>query len=94
MRRGQVNGLGRLVKIVVLVLFFYLLFPQETYAYLDPGSGSFIIQLLIGGLVAFLVVLRGYWGRIRGFFTKKTGSNASEAPATSTHEESSVNEIE
>jgi hypothetical protein len=39
-------------------------------AYLDPGSGSFLIQLLIGALVGMLVLLKSYWSRIRGFFTK------------------------
>lgn len=39
-------------------------------AYLDPGSGSFIIQLLIAGLVGAAFFLRSSWGRIKGFFTR------------------------
>jgi NhaP-type Na+/H+ or K+/H+ antiporter len=39
-------------------------------AYLDPGSGSFIIQLLFGAVVGGLVVMRAYWSRIRAYFNK------------------------
>jgi hypothetical protein len=33
-------------------------------AYLDPGSGSMIVQLLVGGAAALGVSLRLYWRRI------------------------------
>jgi len=34
-------------------------------AYLDPGTGSYILQLLLGGLFAGLFTLRIYWDRIK-----------------------------
>jgi hypothetical protein len=37
------------------------------YAYLDPGTGSIALQLLIGGAVAALATLRAYWSRIKAF---------------------------
>jgi hypothetical protein len=43
--------------------------PLRTYvSYLDPGSGSFILQILIATLVGGLFVVRMYWKRITGFF--------------------------
>ena len=36
-------------------------------AYLDPGSGSYFLQLLIAGILGALFVLRGYFGRIKSF---------------------------
>jgi hypothetical protein len=36
-------------------------------AYLDPGSGSYLLQLLIAGLLGSLFLLRGYFGRIKFF---------------------------
>ena len=33
-------------------------------AYLDPGSGSMLIQLLLGGVAAGAVVLRMFWQRL------------------------------
>ena len=37
-------------------------------AYLDPGSGSMILQLLTGGVAAVGVGAKFYWKRLRSFF--------------------------
>ena len=37
-------------------------------AYLDPGSGSFIIQLLIAALLGIGVAVRASWGKISKLF--------------------------
>jgi hypothetical protein len=39
--------------------------------YLDPGSGSFLIQLLIAALLGIGVAVRASWGRIKGWFGAK-----------------------
>ena len=38
------------------------------FPYLDPGSGSFLIQILIAALLGIGVALRASWGRIRRLF--------------------------
>ena len=38
--------------------------------YLDPGSGSFLIQLLIAALLGGAFVARSYWAKILGFFRR------------------------
>ena len=38
--------------------------------YLDPGSGSFLIQLLIAALLGGAFVVRSYWGKILDFFRR------------------------
>jgi hypothetical protein len=41
-------------------------------AYLDPGSGSFIIQIAIAALLGLGVALRASWGHIKGWFGIKS----------------------
>ncbi len=48
-----------------------LLRPQ---AYLDPGSGSFLIQLLIAGLVGAGFLIKAYWKKIKGLFNRSTAN--------------------
>ena len=38
--------------------------------YLDPGSGSFLIQLLIAALAGAGIAIAISWGRIKRFFSK------------------------
>ena len=49
--------------------------------YLDPGSGSFIIQILIAAFLGLGVALRASWGRIKEFFGRKKSEdeNADDA---------------
>jgi hypothetical protein len=37
-------------------------------AYIDPGSGSMLLQMLLGGVAGVAVAVRMYWHRLRGFF--------------------------
>ncbi len=38
-------------------------------SYLDPGSGSYLLQLLIAGALGALFALRLYWTRVKEFFS-------------------------
>lgn len=52
---------SRLIPIILAVLAF----ERPILAYLDPGSGSMMLQLLLGGVAAVGVVLKLYWYRLR-----------------------------
>ncbi len=43
-----------------------------TKLYIDPGTGSLLLQLLIGGVVAFGLFFKNFWYKISSFFKKKT----------------------
>ncbi|MCY1437187.1 hypothetical protein D9M71_533390 [compost metagenome] len=51
--------------VVASVLTAFLLMPCQAFAYLDPGTGSIIIQGIIGAIAASIVVIRAYWERLR-----------------------------
>jgi hypothetical protein len=38
----------------------------KTLAYLDPGSGSFIVQMLIAAFLGGGILLKAFWNRITG----------------------------
>ena len=44
---------------------------MDALAYLDPGSGSMILQILAGGVAAIAVTARLYWNRILKFLRIK-----------------------
>ena len=43
----------------------------HTLAYLDPGTGSFFLQLLVGGAFGGLLMLKHFWRQVKSFFTRK-----------------------
>jgi hypothetical protein len=36
--------------------------------YIDPGTGSMLLQVILGGIAAAVVGLKVYWGRLLVFF--------------------------
>lgn len=59
---------------------------MEVFAYLDPGTGSLILQVIIGGILGVGVVLKTYWSKIRSLFKK------SKKPETDTEKAEKKNE--
>ena len=49
-------------------------------AYLDPGSGSFILQLLVAGILGGAVAIRMYWDKIKARFSRKPKEPAADKP--------------
>jgi hypothetical protein len=54
------------MPLAVIVLVCLLVLPATpAHAYLDPGSGSMMLQLLLGGVAGAGVILKLYWGRLK-----------------------------
>lgn len=51
--------------ILLLSLFATGYFISDAYAYIDPGTGSIVIQVIIGGLVGFGITLKIYWHKLK-----------------------------
>ena len=56
------------MNIIYLIVSFYILTSVKVYAYLDPGTGSIIIQYIIAGLVAGLTIFKTLWSRAKDFY--------------------------
>lgn len=41
--------------------------PKIQLAYIDPGSGSFVLQALIAAVAGAAVAINAYWRRIKQF---------------------------
>ncbi len=50
----------------------------EAQAYIDPGTGSMIIQMLIGASAAVYLFFKTSWSRIQGFFSRSSSHPESE----------------
>ncbi len=48
--------------------FLFGVEPTCAYAYLDPGTGSVLLQSIIAGIAGSLFAIRTYWTRIVRFF--------------------------
>lgn len=54
----------------------------KPYLYLDPGSGSMLIQIIIAAVLGAGVAIRVFWKNIKAFFAGKKSSDVSEEDPT------------
>ena len=56
------------IKTITFITFFLLI--TNAHAYLDPGTGSFILQLILAGFATFVASVGIYFNRIKMFISK------------------------
>lgn len=54
------------------------LFLISVVAYLDPGTGSVILQVLVGGVAAVAISARMWWSRVTSVFRRKPRKDVGE----------------
>jgi hypothetical protein len=57
-------------SILFYILFLFILFPSESFAYLDPGTGSMLLQALIGLIASLFTTFYLFWNKIKLIFKK------------------------
>ena len=56
----------------ILLLTLYLTsLTNQAHAYLDPGTGSMIIQIVIAGTVGALFTIKTFWSQIKNFISTR-----------------------
>lgn len=53
----------------LVAVFAYV---PDAFAYLDPGTGSILLQGLIAGLAGGLMAIRLYWKKLKEVFAGRT----------------------
>jgi len=53
----------RIITTILLLLMF-----TDAVAYLDPGTGSMLLQVVLGGIAAVGVAIKLYWHKLRAAF--------------------------
>ena len=45
---------------ILIIIYIVLLIPSNLFGYIDPGSITILLQLLLAGIAGFLVTFRHY----------------------------------
>lgn len=59
-----------------IILIISLCYSQSAFAYLDPGTGSIILQMLIAGIVGAMYTIKLYWYRLKVFIAQLFGKDS------------------
>jgi len=75
MRRTTLTSTAGFIGTLCLLV---LMIPDTAHAYLDPGTGSAILQGVLVVLAAFIIVLRQYWHRLLSLLGSRKKSKGAE----------------
>ncbi len=57
----------RALECTAIVGLLIVALGRDAYAYLDPGTASYVVQMIIAGVVGALFVIKLYWVKLRLF---------------------------
>jgi|TARA_B110000914_G_C15370256_1_gene402816 hypothetical protein len=59
-------------KTLIISIIFIIFINNNAFAYFDPGTGSIILQSILGAVVASTSYCTIYWLKIKDYLYKKT----------------------
>ena len=68
----------RFSRLTLMIISFQLLCYQNAYAYLDPSTGSYILQILMAAFLGAIFTIKVYWEKILGLFRKNDSLKQSQ----------------
>ena len=70
MKRAGRKSIGSIFASAVFVLALLLMLGSTAHAYIDPGAGSLLLQVLLGGLAAAFATISLYFARIKTMLSR------------------------
>ncbi len=70
----------RVFSLFVVSITTLLATSSPVYAYLDPNTGSILLQILLGGFAGLVLAVKLFWGNIISMFrfgSRKSGGEES-----------------
>jgi uncharacterized paraquat-inducible protein A len=64
-----------LTNTLIIIVLSSLFFPQKAFAYLDPGSTSFIIQIVLAIIAGGIFGVKLFWKNIKTFLKNVFSKN-------------------
>jgi hypothetical protein len=69
-----------MIKKITAAIVFLFLFTFCCFGYIDPGTGSYLIQILIAIFVSLSFGVKIFWKNIKSFFEKVFSKDKKETP--------------
>lgn len=55
-------------KFIILTFYISIFYVNISYAYLDPGTGSIILQTILALFAAGIATISVWWQKVKFFF--------------------------
>lgn len=59
---------NHLISFFTFVVLLLLVWPSNGYAYLDPGAGSYVFQVIMATIIGGVFAIKLYWVKLKKLF--------------------------
>ncbi len=77
---------ANLKLLLIFAVAIAIAFPPKADAYLDPGTGSYVLQILAAFFLGGIFVIKTFWQQIKAFFSKFSGKDKKKSEKSKTHD--------
>ncbi len=71
--------LRRALSVMFLAIVAVAILVEDCAAYIDPSTGSYVLQILLAGLLGALFTVKMFWRRIVSYFKKSSAKEADQS---------------
>lgn len=57
-----------MIRIIAFTLALYFISTKSAYAYIDPATGTLILQLLVAAFATAIATIKLWWYKVKMFF--------------------------
>lgn len=75
---GSVKIFGNFIILLGLAFLIVLIDSRNAFAYIDPATGSYLLQILLAGLLGALFTLKIYWRNVKSFVANLFSKNSNK----------------
>jgi len=65
---------------IYLFILFFIGLTKSAQAYIDPSTGSFLLQIILGLFFGGIVIFKMSWRKIKALFKKLLGAHGKRQP--------------
>ncbi|MAF80289.1 hypothetical protein CL629_04410 [bacterium] len=67
-----------MILAIFFIAFYFLIVPLTADAYIDPGTGSFLIQIVLATLLGASFTIKLMWAKIKRLFRRRGTPSSSD----------------
>lgn len=76
---GCMHFLSRFSSLAYLLIAAAFVLAKPSHAYLDPGTGSYMLQMLLAGLFGAVFAVKTFWTQIKAGLYKVTRKTTTQS---------------
>ena len=66
------------LKILFLLVLINTILPLKAYAYIDPGTGSMVLQIIVASVIGLGITFKAWFYKFKNLIFKGQNKNGSE----------------